>query len=50
MTEKVFADTNVIIYAESRDPEKSPIAVAILEASPVISTQVVSETIKCSHA
>jgi hypothetical protein len=38
MTEKVFADTNIVIYAESRHAKKSPAAVAILEASPVIST------------
>lgn len=45
MTEKVFADTNIVIYAESRHAKKSPAAVAILEASPVISTQVVNETV-----
>ncbi|MGB5082778.1 MAG: PIN domain-containing protein [Burkholderiales bacterium] len=45
MTEKVFADTNVVIYAQSRHPKKSLAAVAILETSPVISTQVVNETV-----
>ena len=45
MTEKVFADTNIVIYAESRHAKKSPTAVAILEAGPVISTQVVNETV-----
>ena len=44
MTEKVFADTNIVIYAESRHAKKSPVAVAILESSPVISTQVVNES------
>ena len=45
MTAKAFADTNIVIYAESRDARKSPVAVAILESGPVISTQVVNETL-----
>lgn len=45
MTDKAFADTNIVIYAESRHAEKSATAVAILETGPVISTQVVNETI-----
>lgn len=45
MSAKTFADTNIVIYAESRHPTKSPAAVAILEAGPVISTQVVNETV-----
>jgi len=39
----VFADTNVVVYAYANDTLKSPIAEAILKASPVVSTQVVSE-------
>jgi predicted nucleic acid-binding protein len=39
----VFADTNIVVYAYAKDPQKSPIAEAILMAAPVISTQVVSE-------
>ena len=45
MTAKIFADTNIVIYAESRHLEKSPAAVSILEAGPVISTQVINETV-----
>ena len=42
---RVFADTNIVIYAESADDEKSKRARAIIESSPVISTQVVNEVI-----
>ncbi len=45
MIAKAFADTNIVIYAESRHATKSPAAVAILETGPVISTQVVNETV-----
>jgi predicted nucleic acid-binding protein len=40
-----FADTNIAVYAESQDGEKSAIAWRILNDGPVISTQVVNETI-----
>lgn len=39
----VFADTNIVVYAYAKDPQKSPVAEAILVAAPVISTQIVSE-------
>ena len=39
----VFADTNIVVYAYAKDPQKSLVAEAILVAAPVISTQVVSE-------
>jgi predicted nucleic acid-binding protein len=42
---RAFADTNIIVYAQSDDGEKSKTARAILESAPVISTQVVNETI-----
>lgn len=42
---RAFADTNIAVYAESDDGEKSKRARAIIESSPVISTQVVNETI-----
>ena len=45
MTAKAFADTNVAIYAEGSDTQKAQRATAILESTPVISTQVVNETI-----
>ena len=39
----VFADTNIVVYAYAKDPQKSPVAEAILVAAPAISTQVVGE-------
>ena len=45
MTARVFADTNIAIYAEGSDVGKALRATAILESSPVISSQIVTETI-----
>jgi predicted nucleic acid-binding protein len=45
MTAKSFADTNIVVYAEGSDISKAQRATAILESSPVISSQVVVETI-----
>lgn len=45
MTAKPFADTNIVIYAEGSDVSKAQRATAILESGPVISSQVVTETI-----
>jgi predicted nucleic acid-binding protein len=45
MTARVFADTNLFVYAESQDQNKSLSAMDIIQASPVISTQVINETI-----
>jgi predicted nucleic acid-binding protein len=45
MTAKAFADTNIVIYAEGSDVTKAQRAMAILESGPVISSQVVTETI-----
>jgi len=42
---RAFADTNIVIYAESDDGEKSKRACEIIEGSPVVSTQVVNEAI-----
>ena len=42
-TAKCFADTNVAIYAVDADVAKRAIALAVLAARPVISTQVVNE-------
>ena len=41
----VFADTNIVIYAEGSDVRKAQRAMSILESGPVISSQVVTETI-----
>ena len=40
-----FNDTNIVIYAEGADVRKAQRAMAILEPGPVISSQVVTETI-----
>lgn len=45
MTARIFADTNLFVYAESQDRRKSEQAIAIIKRSPVISTQVVNETV-----
>jgi predicted nucleic acid-binding protein len=45
MTARVFADTNLFIYAESQDQDKSFRAVAFIRDAPVISTQVINETV-----
>jgi len=39
----VFADTNIVVYAYGVDPDKVAQAKAILNATPVISTQVINE-------
>ncbi len=43
MTAKIFADTNVAIYALDADPAKRQTALGILDLRPLISTQVVNE-------
>jgi predicted nucleic acid-binding protein len=45
MTVRVFADTNLFIYAESQDEYKSELAFEIIQNAPVISTQVINETV-----
>ena len=40
-----FADTNIVIYAEGADVLKAQQAMAVLEPGPVISSEVVNETI-----
>jgi predicted nucleic acid-binding protein len=45
MIVKCFADTNIIVYAQEDDWEKSLLARAILESSPLLSTQVILETV-----
>jgi len=42
---RAFADTNIVIYAQSDDGEKSSRAIEILHSGVVISAQVVNETI-----
>jgi predicted nucleic acid-binding protein len=45
MTGRIFVDTNLFIYAESDEQDKAGIAVEIIQANPVISTQVINETV-----
>lgn len=45
MTVPVFVDTNVVVYALGRDGDKRDRARQILEQAPMISAQVVNETI-----
>ena len=42
---RAFADTNVIVYAQSDDGTKTTTAIKLLEAGPVISAQVVNEAV-----
>ena len=42
-TVPVFADTNIVVYAFSKDDAKIAVAEGILELQPTISVQVVSE-------
>lgn len=45
MSDKIFLDTNIVVYLYSGDePEKQAVALALIEQSnPVVSTQVLSE-------
>lgn len=45
MTARVFADTNVAVYALDADPQRRERALSIMRRQPVISTQVVNEFI-----
>ena len=45
MTVRAFADTNIIIYSESKNQGKSELAAEIIKNSPVISTQVINESV-----
>ena len=51
MSDKVFLDTNIIIYGYSQDePKKQKLALKCLQAgNPWISTQVLNETINTLH-
>ena len=45
MIARVFADTNLFIYAQAQDQDKAVRAIEIIQNSPVISTQVIDETV-----
>ena len=40
---RAFVDTNVLVYSQSNDGEKTAKAIILLEQYPVISTQVINE-------
>ena len=45
MTDRIFVDTNIVLYTLGQDEEKRLIARKILSQNPIISTQVVNESI-----
>lgn len=45
MKDKIYIDTNVVLYLFDKDLSKKKIALKILEKCPVISTQVVNEAV-----
>lgn len=45
MTVRVFVDTNVLVYSQSKNGEKTDKAVLLLQQYPVISTQVINEAV-----
>ncbi len=49
MKDKVFADSNVLLYLLDKDDVKKAKAEEILFSNPVVSTQVVNENIHVAH-
>jgi predicted nucleic acid-binding protein len=45
MTVRAFVDTNVLVYSQSKNDEKTHKAVLLLQQYPVISTQVINEAV-----
>ena len=45
MTVSVFANTNLFVYAESEEQDKTSRAIAIIQNFRVISTQVINEAV-----
>lgn len=45
MTGRCFVDTNIIVYAQSADGDKTARALEILQSTSVLSTQVINETV-----
>ena len=45
MTVRAFVDTNVLVYSQSNNGEKSQKAALLLQQYPVISTQVINEAV-----
>ena len=49
MKDKIFLDTNIIIYAFSNDTNKKQISKQFLKKSPIISIQVINETLSVGY-
>jgi len=45
MKDKIYIDTNVVLYLFDKDQSKKKIALEIFEEKPVISTQVINEAV-----
>jgi predicted nucleic acid-binding protein len=45
MTDKIFVDTNVVLYALGKDERKKAIARAVLANQPLLSSQVINEAV-----
>ncbi|HQV21999.1 MAG TPA: PIN domain-containing protein [Agitococcus sp.] len=45
MTARAFVDTNVLVYSQSNNGEKTQKAALLLQQNPVISTQVINEAV-----
>ena len=43
MKDKIFLDTNIVLYALDKDGVKQQIAINLLKSNPIISTQVLNE-------
>jgi predicted nucleic acid-binding protein len=49
MTVKVFLDTNIVLYAIGQDTNKKAVARQLIAASPMVSAQVINESVKAPN-
>lgn len=45
MTVKIFLDTNIVLYAIGQDPHKKAVARQLIAANPMVSAQVINESV-----
>lgn len=45
MTVKIFLDTNIVLYAIGQDPHKKAVARRLIAANPMVSAQVINESV-----
>jgi predicted nucleic acid-binding protein len=45
MTDRIFVDTNMVLYALGKDERKKAIARAVLATQPLLSSQVINESV-----